>query len=391
MMHVVTGLERLIQDPPRRLWGKRLGLLCNPASVDSGFRHAKDLIHNCFPGQLAALYSPQHGFFAEKQDNMIESADMIDSQLNIPVFSLYGTTRIPSPEMLALIDVLLIDLQDTGTRVYTFTTTVSYCLEAAARSKIPVTVLDRPNPVGGLQVEGNLLRDDFSSFVGRYPIPMRHGLTMGEFAKFINESFDIGCELEVIPMAGWERKMYFNHTGLPWIPPSPNLPSVSSVMVYPGQVIWEGTNISEGRGTTLPFEMFGAPYLNLDEIASSFGGTRFPGGVLRPVIFEPIFHKYAGQSCRGFHLHITDPYRFSPYRTSLKMLKAVRDHPGDGFAWKSPPYEYEWDKNPFDLITGDDQIRIRLERGDSVESIEADWRPSLDAYIHASRKYYLYS
>ncbi len=391
MTHVITGLEQLIRMRPGRLSGKRLGLLCNPASVDRTFRHAKELISEHFPGQLCALYSPQHGFFAEKQDNMVESDDFMDPRLKIPIFSLYGTSRVPTQKMLDPIDVLLIDLQDAGTRVYTFTSTVSYCMEAAAQAGIAVIILDRPNPVSGHQAEGNLLNPDFASFVGRYPIPMRHGLTMGEFALYINQTHNIGCDLEVVPMAGWERKMYFNHTGLPWVPPSPNLPAVSSAVVYPGQVIWEGTCISEGRGTTLPFEMFGAPFMDIEKILTSFGGTRFPGGVLRPIIFEPTFHKYAGQSCHGFQLHITDVYQFSPYATSLRLLEAIFKHHPDRFEWKSPPYEYEWDKNPFDLITGDDRIRIRMEDGEPFESIEADWRGPLNDYIQMSQKFYLYS
>ncbi|PIP38531.1 MAG: hypothetical protein COX19_12230, partial [Desulfobacterales bacterium CG23_combo_of_CG06-09_8_20_14_all_51_8] len=225
MITITTGLENFLTRPRSELAGKRIGLLCNPASVNRQFLHARDLIQQKFPGQLAALFSPQHGFFAEKQDNMVESADFMDNDLKIPVFSLYGKTRIPTPEMLDPIDVLIVDLIDVGTRVYTFTSTLSYCLAAVAALKKQVVVLDRPNPVGGIQVEGNCLIPALRSFVGRYEIPMRHGLTMGEYAAFINETYAIGCDLNIIPMIGWRRRMYFHDTGLPWVTPSPNLPT----------------------------------------------------------------------------------------------------------------------------------------------------------------------
>ena len=268
MTKVQTGLESFLDSPPKRVANARLGLLCNPASVDRNLNHARFLIDRRFPGKLTALYSPQHGFFAEKQDNMIESTDIMDPVLKIPVFSLYGNTRIPSEETLDSIDVLLVDLQDVGTRVYTFIYTLSYCLEAAKAFDKKIVVLDRPNPINGLTVEGNCLNPAWRSFVGRYPLPMRHGLTIGELAQLFNDHFEIGCDLTVIPMKGWKRSMFFQQTGLPWVAPSPNLPSPVSAMVYPGQVIWEGTNVSEGRGTTLPFELFGAPYINPEKIST---------------------------------------------------------------------------------------------------------------------------
>ncbi len=258
---VKTGLEVFLDTPPPSVKGQRLGLLCNPASVDRRLVHARQRIDRTFPGQLKALYAPQHGFYAEKQDNMIESADRLDPATGLPVFSLYGDTRVPTRSMMDPIDVMLVDLQDVGTRVYTFIYTLSYCMEAARQYGKKIIVLDRPNPVGGLRVEGNLLDPDCSSFVGRYPIPMRHGLTIGELALLFNTHFGIGCDLEVVSMQGWKREMIFSQTGLPWVAPSPNLPTPASAMVYPGQVIWEGTNISEGRGTTQPFELFGAPFI----------------------------------------------------------------------------------------------------------------------------------
>lgn len=390
MATVQTGLEKFISQPPRSLSKDRLGLLCNPASVDSRFRHARELMHHVFPGRLTSLFSPQHGFFAEKQDNMIESNDTADPLLKIPAFSLYGKTRIPTKNMFDLIDTLVIDLQDAGTRVYTFIYTMSYCLETAKKFGKKVIVLDRPNPVNGISVEGNCLKNELTSFVGRYPLPMRHGLTIGELALLFNNNFNIGCELEVIPMEGWKRWMYFQDTGLPWIPPSPNLPTPVSALVYPGQVLWEGTNISEGRGTTLPFELFGAPFLDTRQIISKLGERNLPGLVLRPCVFEPTSNKWQGIPCHGFQIHVTDPSAYKPYATTLKLLRAVYMHHRNRFEWKAPPYEYEWEKQPIDLLIGDKTLRLRIEASDSVDDMEKSWRKDLDEYIAMSRKVHLY-
>jgi len=390
MATVQTGLEKFIAHPPRSLFGDRLGLLCNPASVDTNFRHARELIHRQCPGKLTALFSPQHGFFAEKQDNMIESDDSIDPFLNVPIFSLYGKTRIPTKSMFDLIDTLIIDLQDAGTRVYTFIYTMSYCLEAANKFGKNVIVLDRPNPINGVSIEGNCLNKDVTSFVGRYPIPMRHGLTIGELAILFNNAYNIGCELGIIPMEGWNRNMYFQDTGLPWIPPSPNLPLPFSALVYPGQVLWEGTNISEGRGTSQPFELFGAPFLNTERIMSELGPENISGIILRQCVFEPTSNKWQGTPCNGFQIHIIDPTAYTPYTTSLKLLRAVCMHHKKDFEWKSPPYEYELEKQPIDLLIGDKNIRLRIEAGDSVEDIKRSWQKDLDEYIDMCHDVHLY-
>jgi uncharacterized protein YbbC (DUF1343 family) len=311
MAHVKTGLEVFADTPMRSLRNQRLGLLCNPASVDCRLRHAREIIRAALPGQLTTLFSPQHGFHAEKQDNMIESDHDVDPISGLPVFSLYGETRIPNRAMFDGIDVLLVDLQDVGTRVYTFMYTLSYCMEAARAYGKRVVVLDRPNPVGGLHIEGNLLVDDYASFVGRYPIPMRHGLTMGELAILFNTQFGIGCDLTVVAMQGWKRSMMFAQTGLPWVPPSPNLPTPASALVYPGQVIFEGTNISEGRGTTQPFELFGAPFIDTARIGECIDASLLAGVILRPAAFEPTSNKWCGQRCQGFQIHVTDPTVYS--------------------------------------------------------------------------------
>ncbi len=390
MAWVQTGLERLLADPPAWLSGKRLGLLGNPASVDRRFRHARDGLHHRFPGALRALFSPQHGFFAEKQDNMIESADMTDPVLGIPVFSLYGVTRIPQPEMFDDIDVLLVDLQDAGTRVYTFVYTLSYCMETARDCGKKVLVLDRPNPVGGQAVEGNLLDPACSSFVGRFPIPMRHGLTIAELACLFNTCFAIGCDLTVVSMTGWQRRMMFTDTGLPWVAPSPNLPTPASAMVYPGQVLWEGTNVSEGRGTTQPFELFGAPFFDRPRLISEFHQAPIDGAVLRPAAFEPTSNKWQGRLCTGFQIHVTDPQRYAPYAATLRLLQAVIRHHPHEFGWRPPPYEYESEKLPIDLLIGDPSIRQRLENLEPIESIEASWHARLEDFKARSREIQLY-
>jgi uncharacterized protein YbbC (DUF1343 family) len=390
MPYVRTGLECFLEAPPKWIDGNSIGLLSNPASVDRRFRHARELIHKRFPGQLKALYSPQHGFFSEKQDNMIESDDCIDPILGIPVFSLYGKTRLPTREMFDPIDILIIDLQDVGTRVYTYIYTMSYCLEAARKFNKKILVLDRPNPINGAVIEGNCLSPEFTSFVGRYPIPMRHGLTIGELSRLFNAYWDIGCNLEVIPMKGWERPMYFQDTGLPWVPPSPNLPTPVAAMVYPGQVLWEGTNVSEGRGTTQPFELFGAPFIETEKVIATLGGNRLPGVVLRPSVFEPTSNKWKGVPCKGFQIHVTDPSAYQPYITTIRLLQTICLLYKDVFKWKPPPYEYEYKKLPIDLIIGDRKIRRRIEKFDEIDMIAESWKGDLEAFTNASREFYLY-
>ncbi len=387
---VRLGIDRLLVEMPPWHRGARLGLLCNHASVGASLEHSRLLLAGRFGDELCCLFSPQHGFFAEKQDNMVESEHLTDPVTGLPIFSLYGETRRPTESMFEGIDVLLIDLQDVGTRVYTFAYTMAYCLEAAARWGKKVVVLDRPNPIGGEVVEGNLLSGRCTSFVGLYPLPMRHGLTFGELALLINGEFGIGAEVAVVAMQGWRRALYFDETGLPWVFPSPNMPTVQTAVVYPGQVIWEGTNVSEGRGTTLPFELVGAPYWRPGEILAALRETALPGCLLRPLAFEPTSGKWARQSCFGFQLHVTDRRQFLPYRTSLALLQAVmRLYPED-YAYKQPPYEYDYDTLPMDLIIGDDRIRHRLEAGEPVAAVERDWQGELAAFDALRRSYFLY-
>lgn len=393
MKPIQTGIEHLCASPPKGLAGKRLGLLANPASVDHLFRHSRLLIEECFPGQLKALFSPQHGFFAEKQDNMILSDHGVDPALNIPIFSLYGRTREPTASMLDPIDILLVDLQDVGTRVYTFVYTMALCMAAAGAHGKRIIVLDRPNPLGGTMVEGNLLQEELTSFVGMFPLPMRHGLTIGELALLFRDRFGVDCDLQVVEMRGWKRPMIFEDTGLPWIAPSPNLPTPAAARVYPGQVIWEGTNVSEGRGTTQPFEVVGAPFWDPDEILHAVPEGHLSGVHLRPLAFEPTSNKWRQTLCRGFQLHVLDPHGYRPYLTSLSLLAAVIRLYPERFEWKTPPYEFEHERLPFDLITGDRLVRETIEQGQGAEDLDRltrRWEMDLHEFDEMRRTFFLY-
>ena len=253
-----------------------------------------------------------------------------------------------------------------------------------------VVLLDRPNPLGGVAVEGNCLQADVSSFVGRYPIPMRHGMTIGELSMMVNRHFGIGCSLTIVKMKGWHRRMYYSDTGLPWVAPSPNLPTSQSAMVYPGQVIWEGTNVSEGRGTTQPFEYFGAPYLAHDKLRSFLKETELPGIILRDIAFEPTSNKWSGLLCKGFQVHVVAPDMYQPYETTLALLQAVLACHRDAFRWKPPPYEYEYETLPADMIIGDKEVRKRVERLDSIRDIANSWEAELEAFKSVSKTFYLY-
>ncbi len=389
-MNCQSGLEVLLADPPSWAKGARLGLLSHPASVDPQFRSARELIYQRFPGQLKVLFSPQHGLLGEKQDNMIASADFIDPQLKLPVVSLYGPRLAPPHEAMELVDVLLVDLQDVGARVYTFAATVAKVMETAATTGVKVAVLDRPNPISGAQVEGNLLKPQWASLVGPYPLPMRHGFTLGELAYYYNVTQNLQCDLEVIRARGWRREDYFDLTGLPWVLPSPNLPVLEGAVVYPGQVLLEGVNLSEGRGTTRPFELFGAPFLEPGRIKDLLKDTLLPGVILREVCFEPTFHKWSGQVCKGFQLHVTDRRTFKPYYTTLALLWAIRQLYPEQFAWREPPYEYETERLPIDLLTGDAAIREGIDQGTRPAELEAAWQEELAGFMETRRGFLLY-
>jgi uncharacterized protein YbbC (DUF1343 family) len=391
MGKVATGLDVFRDEHWKKLKGSRLGLLSNQASVDGQLKPAKEVISGLLSGQLKALFGPQHGYWGIDQENMIETDHSHDRDLDIPIFSLYSETREPLPEMLDLIDVLIIDLQDVGTRVYTFPSTLLSCLKAASKLGKKVIVLDRPNPLGGEMVEGNLLKPELHSFVGPFPLPMRHGLTMGEMAKIFDRHFNIAADLEIVPMKGWNRHMIWQDTGLNWLMPSPNMPLPVTAQVYPGQVIWEGTNLSEGRGTCRPFEIFGAPFLDTGLITQSLPAEARAGCLLQEVLFRPTFHKWEGEICRGFMIHILDHRLYRPYFSALVLLKAILELHKEQFAWKKPPYEYEYDQMPIDLILGDSSLKIKIEKGADLLEIQERWVEELKDFLEWRKSYFLYS
>ncbi len=388
---VTPGLTRLLDSDRRLVAGQRVGLVCNPASVDGAFVHAADLIAGASDITFAALFGPQHGFRSDVQDNMIETAHARDARHRVPVFSLYSETREPSAEMLASVDVLVIDLQDVGTRVYTYIYTMANCMRAAARHGVRVVVCDRPNPVGGVDVEGARLDTRWASFVGQFPIPLRHGMTIGELARLFNDEFAIGCALDVVPMEGWRREMYHDATGLPWIIPSPNLPTLDSTIVYPGAVLVEGTMLSEGRGTTRPFELIGAPWIDGERLAESMNARGLPGVHFRGTFFEPTFQKHARQTCGGCQMHVLDRRTFRPVRTAVELLDGFRRQDAQKFAWRNPPYEYEHDKEPIDILWGSPRLRETIDASADIDAFVASWRPDEHAFFELRRKYLLYS
>ncbi len=389
-MSLTLGLEQCLETPPSIMRGKRFGLLLNQASVNRDFLYAHTLLQDRFPGQLAALFGPQHGLFSEQQDNMIETAHCQDTRLDIPIYSLYADRRKPTRDMLKDLNLFVIDLQDVGTRVYTYIWTLSYCLEACAELGTPVLILDRPNPLGGVIVEGPLLNDTFASFVGRASIPMRHGLTVGEMALYLNDTMLIGAHVTVVPMQDWQRDMLWPDTLRPWIPTSPNLPRFTGVQLYPGQVLIEGTQLSEGRGTCTPFEIVGAPYIDPERLIRQLQDWGHPGLALRPIHFEPTFQKYAQQSCAGLFLHPTDAATLRPYRFTLALIGAIQKLWPNDFAWLPGPYEYETKLAPIDMLTGNDRARRAIEEGLSEKTLNDISRVDFDDWTDKASAYRLY-
>ncbi len=387
-MPVTLGSEQLVRSDA--LHGARVGIVCNPASVDGDLGHVVDRVAGAGNVTLAAIFGPQHGFRADVQDNMIETPHARDARRHVPVYSLYSETREPTAAMLDGLDTLVIDLQDVGTRVYTFIYTMANCLRAAARHGVRAVVCDRPNPIGGEAVEGPVLDEACASFVGQFQIPLRHGMTIGELARLFNDHFAIGASLQVIPMDGWRRSMYHDATGLPWVLPSPNLPTLDSAIVYPGMVLLEGTNLSEGRGTTRPFEIFGAPWLDPDALAGELNGAGLPGVCFRPVLFEPTFQKHERRACGGCQLHVTDRAAFRPVETAVAVVAAVRRADPARFAWREPPYEYEPVKIPIDILYGSDRLRRDLEDDRPPAEIAAGWTAAVDAFREIRERFLLY-
>jgi uncharacterized protein YbbC (DUF1343 family) len=387
---VSLGIDRLLDADRGLIRGARVALVCNPASIDARFQHSADRLAEDDDVELVALFGPQHGFRSNLQDNMIETPHDRDPRRRVPVYSLYSETREPTGEMLRDIDVLVVDLQDVGTRVYTFVYTMANCMRAAARHGVRVVVCDRPNPIGGEAVEGALLQEPWTSFVGQFPIPLRHGMTIGELARLFNDEFGIACALDVVPMAGWQRRRYFDDTRLPWVIPSPNLPTLDSAIVYPGAVLFEGTTLSEGRGTTRPFELIGAPWIDGERLADAMNARGLDGVHFRPAFFEPTFQKHAKQTCGGVQLHVTDRERFAPVRAAVELIAGFRQQDPARFAWRQPPYEYEHDKEPIDILYGSDRLRATLASGSDVDALIRSWAPDEDAFRRQRQPFLLY-
>ena len=341
--------------------------------------------------RLAAIFGPQHGFRSDVQENMIESPHGADDLRRVPVFSLYSETREPTTAMLDGLDVLVVDLQDVGTRIYTYIYTMANCLVAARKHGVKVIVCDRPNPISGIAVEGPMLVPGFESFVGLYPIPMRHAMTIGELARLFNDHFAIGADLEVMPMGGWRREMYHDTAGAPWVMPSPNIPTLDSAIAYPGTVLFEGTNVSEGRGTTRPFELVGAPGIGAERFADGMNRLGLPGAIFRPAVFEPTFHKYARETCDGCQIHVRDRQAFRPVLTGVALTAAFRAADPDRFAWRDPPYEYEHTKLPFDILAGSSDVREQIEHGMPIAEIGRSWEAGVQAFAKIRERFLLYS
>jgi uncharacterized protein YbbC (DUF1343 family) len=385
---VRLGTDVLLSSP--RLRGKRVGIVCNHASVDRGFEHVVDRLAAADGVTLAAIFGPQHGFRSDVQDNMIETPHGDDATRRVPIYSLYSDTREPSAEMLRGLDALVVDLQDIGARIYTYIYTMANCMRACGRLGVPVIVCDRPNPINGVDVEGAALVPGYESFVGQFPIPMRHGMTIGELARLFNGHFKLGADLEVVKMEGWRREMFADDTGLPWVMPSPNMPTLDTAVVYPGTVLFEGTLLSEGRGTTRPFELVGAPGIEAERFAQQLNALGLPGVFFRPAVFEPTFQKHARQACGGCQLHVTDRRAFKPVLTGAALIGAFhRAQPGTPL-WRQPPYEYEHEKLPIDILAGSPAFREQIEAGVSATAMADSWRADERAFKERRAEYLLY-
>jgi len=384
------GVEVLLDAKIGLISGQRVALVCNQASVLPDFRHVADVFAGRNEFRLTTLFGPQHGIRGDVQDNMIETEHATDSRTGLPIYSLYSETREPTEEMLADVDTIVFDMQDVGCRIYTFAYTMANCMRSAKKFGKRVVVCDRPNPITGAQVEGNVTEKEFTSFVGQFEIPTRHGMTMGELARLFNEHFGIGCDLEVVKMDGWRREMWFEETGLPWILPSPNIPTVDTCVVFPATVYLEGTELSEGRGTTKVFEINGAPFIDPYKWAAALRDFDFPGVAFRECYFQPTFQKWAKQTCGGVQIHVTDRESFTPVVVGIAMVKTAYDLYQDKFEWKRDAYEYEFGKNPFDVVSGTDTIRKAIEVGASIEEITAAWEPRSSEFKEVRKEFLLY-
>lgn len=390
---VKTGLDVWVRQGFAALRGERVGAIVNPTSLDARLRHLADLLQAADGVKLAALFGPEHGVRGEAQ--YMEAVEDIprDRRTGVPVYSLYGATSAsltPRPEWLAGLDRLVFDVQDVGARYYTYVYTMALAMRAAARAGVRFVVLDRPNPIGLELAEGNLVGAAYRSFVGLYPLPNRHGLTVGEIARLLNAEEGLGADLEVVPCEGLRRRHWWDDTGLVFVPPSPNMPTPDTALVYPGMCLAEGTNLSEGRGTCRPFEQFGAPWLDGDAVARRLNGLGLPGVAFRPCAFTPTFDKWRGQSCEGAFIHVTDRQAFLPLLTGIAVIQTCHDLGAGAFAWRADAYEFVEDVPAFDLLCGTDQVRLGIESGLPLERLVAGFDEALRAFQPLRARYALY-
>ena len=395
MSQVVPGLERWLAGGPQACGlrsGARLAVLCHAASIDRRARHVWPLLAEDSTYRLTRLFAPEHGLWGHEQDMEAVQAS-VDPWTGVPVISLYGRDRDslrPKAEQLDELDAIVVDLQDVGSRYYTFIYTMAYVMEAAGEAGLPVVVLDRPNPIDGVTLEGPVLDPVLASFVGRFALPVRHGMTIGELARFFAGELGIACDLRVVPVEGWERGTDFRPTGLPWVPPSPNMPTPETARVYPGGCLVEGTNLSEGRGTTTPFELVGAPWLDGRELARRMERERLPGVLFRPASFRPMFQKHAGRACRGVQVIVTDPATFRPFAAYVALLRAARALDPEKFAWRTDAYEFETERPAIDYLLGREGLRERVEGDEPLADLERGFEAGLHDFAERRRSYLLY-
>jgi len=388
---VVTGLERVLSDREGALAGKRIGLIANPTTVDTHLRHAVDLLAAHPKVDLRVLFGPEHGLRGDAQD-MIAVGAARDARTGLPVYSLYGTDEAsltPPAGSLEGLDAVVFDIQDVGSRYYTYVWTMVLAMRACAAAGVGFVVLDRPNPIGGHLVEGGAIEPGYHSFVGLCSLPNRHGLTAGEIARWVMDTEKLDLALEIVTMHGWQRSMYFEDTGLPWILPSPNMPTRDTALVYPGMCLVEGTELSEGRGTTRPFELSGAPFIDSQALAEALADL--PGLVPRPVVFRPTFHKWAGQPCGGVQLHVTDRETFRPYLTGVAFLREIRMRWPEHFAWRTKAYEFVADIPAIDLLAGSALVRQGIDAGAALADLAATWADAEAAFRDQRGAWLLYS
>ncbi|MDI6801569.1 MAG: DUF1343 domain-containing protein [Thermodesulfovibrionales bacterium] len=386
---IYTGLDLLEKEWPKQLRNASVGLVAHPASVNRRLEHATGIALKSKKFKLKVLFGPQHGIMGETQDNMIEWEGFKDKKTGLPVYSLYGNVRKPASEMLKDIDAMIFDLQDVGSRYYTFIWTMELCMQACLENGKSIVILDRPNPIGGHITEGTVLDPNYSSFVGMRPLPVRHGMTMGEIGDYFKHEFYPPLNFYVIKMNGWKRRMWFDNTKLPWVLPSPNMPTLDTAIVYPGMCLLEGTMLNEGRGTTRPFEIFGAPFIEPDVLVKRLDEFKLPDVFFRPIYFQPTFQKHAGKLCGGAQIHVANRDKFKPFKTAVAIIKAIHDLYPKGFQWKQPPYEYETVKMPIDILAGTDRLRKDIEKGASLNNMEEWWSEECSLFAKEKRRQYL--